>query len=412
MNSHATVHPRAAFGHFDFRQLFFSRFLSIVAYQMTVVVLAQFIYEQTHNPLNLGYIGLALFFPRFCLGLLAGYVADHFDRRVILLSCRLLQCISVVGIILFLHWAPEKLWVLYILLFLVGGATAFDSPASQSIVTQIVPTEHFSNAVKWNGIAYEASLVLGPALGGFLYGVWGGPIRVLYGVALLRFFSMLLVGSMKIRAGGLDASDISWKSLLAGIQYIRKKRVILGTISLDLFAVLFGGAVALMPVFANDILHVGPSGLGLLRAAPAVGAALMALAMAYGSRIQQNGRTMLVCVMIFGAATILFGLSRNFYFSLLCLSILGAADMVSVVIRGVMVQMETPPHMRGRVSAINFIFIGASNELGEFESGLTASWFGTVPAVLVGGLSTLGVVFLWNRWFPELGKYTPGRGSQ
>jgi hypothetical protein len=242
-------------------------------------------------------------------------------------------------------------------------------------------------------------------LGGILYSALGTAAWVLCVVAVLRVFSVFLVVPIAPRSDHIEKSDVTWAQTVAGLRYVFDHRVILGAISLDLFAVLFGGAVALMPVFANDILKVGPTGLGILRAAPFAGSVLMAILLTRLPPIRRGGRALFGAVAVFGAATILFGLSKNFFFSILCLAVLGAADMVSVVIRHVLVQIQTPPSMRGRVSAVNLIFIGASNELGEFESGLTASWWGTVPATIVGGLGTLAVAALFAWRFPELRDY-------
>lgn len=403
----------SAFEFPDFRRFVTARFLALASHQMLLVAVSQAVFELTHSPLHLGYIGLALFFPKIGLSLLAGHAADRFDRRGIILACRVVQFLAVVGLIVSFLVAPHVLPIFYGLLVLLGTANAFDGPASQSIVTQLVPKEKFANAVAWNSSVMQIAFIAGPALGGWFYALSGQVIFVLSIVALLRFGSVWFVARMHPRTDHIEPSELSWSNLMAGIRYVFRARVILGAISLDLFAVLFGGVVALLPIYANDILKVGPSGLGFLRAAPSVGAALMAIALAYRTPLERPGLSMLWCVALFGLATLLFAVSRHFIFSLVCLVALGAADMVSVVIRGILVQVETPPAMRGRVSAVNFIFIGASNELGEFESGLTASWFGVVPAAVIGGLGTLAVVSLWAMKFPELRQYrgSPGAGS-
>jgi MFS family permease len=398
------VHPRAAFQHRDFRYFLTARFLAITSHQMLNIAVGQYIYLMTHNPLYLGYIGLALFIPKFAFTVFSGHTADRYDRRLVILICRLLQFFAVLGLIAVALLELPHLWTLYTLLFLIGTANAFDGPASQSIVPQLVPSHHFSNAVTWNSSVVQLSFIIGPVIAGWLYAFSGQAVVVFGAVAAMRLASVLLVSLMRNRTERLDKSAISWATLLAGIRYVFQKRIILGTISLDLFAVLLGGAVALLPVYANDILKVGPSGLGMLRAAPALGAALMAVSLAYLPPLKKAGPTMLGCVALFGVATILFGISRNFIFSIICLFILGAADMVSVVIRGVLVQVATPHEMRGRVSAVNLVFIGASNELGEFESGVTAAWFGVVPAVVLGGAGTLLVVSAWTWLFPEIRK--------
>jgi len=398
--------PRRALHHRDFRYFVSARFLALVSHQMINVAMGQYIWELTHNPLYLGYIGLALFLPKIAFVLVSGHTADRYDRKRVILICRLIQFVAAIGLVIALLFdSSTQLWQLFTLLFLIGVANAFDGPASQSIVPQLVPLAHLKDAVTWSTSAVQFSFIVGPAAAGWIYAAGNRAVDVLYVVVAMRLASMLLVTLIRSRTEQLDKSEISWKTLVAGIRYVFEKRVILGAISLDLFAVLLGGAIALMPIYANEILKVGPSGLGILRAAPAVGAGFTALALAYLPPLKRAGNTMFLCVALFGIFTILFGISTNFLFSLFCLFILGAADMVSVVIRGVLVQIKTPPVMRGRVSAVNIVFIGASNELGEFESGLTAAWFGVVPSVVIGGLGTLAVVGVWAWRFPELRRY-------
>ncbi|HEX5033958.1 MAG TPA: MFS transporter, partial [bacterium] len=376
------VHPRAAFQSRDFRYFISARFLAWSSHQMMNVALGQWIYEWTRDPIYLGYLGLALFVPKIAFTIFAGHVADRFDRRRVILICRIFQFLAVVGLALVAGLDVKSLVGIYALVFLTGTANSFDGPSSQAIVPQLVPPDHFSNAVKWNSSIFQLGFIAGPMLAGWLYAWFGRVEEVLFVVAGMRLASCLLVAAMRYRSVIIEKSVMNWNTLMAGLRFIMEKRVILGTISLDLFAVLLGGAVALLPVYANDILGVGAEGLGILRAAPAVGAGLTAVALAYLPPMRRAGSTMLVCVGLFGVFIILFGISTNFDFSIFCLFLLGAADMVSVVIRGVLVQVKTPNEMRGRVSAVNLIFIGASNELGEFESGLTAAWFGTVPAVV------------------------------
>jgi MFS family permease len=398
----AAVHPRAAFQSRDFRYFISARCLSWTSHQMMNIALGQWIFEWTHDPIYLGYLGLALFIPKITFTLFAGHVADRFDRRRVILVCRIFQFLGVAGLALVAGLNLHSLWGIYALVFLTGTANAFDAPTSQAIVPQLVPPLHFSNAVKWNSSIFQLGFIVGPVLAGWLYDWFGRVDEVLYIVAAMRLVSCFLVAAMHYRSVIVEKSVMTWNTLMAGLRYIFEKRVILGTISLDLFAVLLGGAVALLPVYANDILGVGAKGLGILRGMPAIGAALTAAALAYLPPMKRVGTTMLICVGLFGIFTIFFGISKNFYLSIACLFVLGAADMISVVIRGVLVQVKTPNEMRGRVSAVNFIFIGTSNELGEFESGLTASWFGTVPAVVLGGAGTLLVVLLWSRLFPEI----------
>lgn len=394
-----------ALTHRGFRSYLFARFLGLSAHQMMAVSVSQYVYEQTKNPFYLGLIGLAIFLPKFGLTLPAGHVADSTSRQKVVFFSRLIEFLGVLGMFFYALFQSEHLILIYGLLFLVSCAYAFDGPANQAIVTELVPMEHFGNAVTWNSSAMQIAFVIGPVLAGWFYALTGTPLLVFGVIALFRLVSTALVTRIPKQPALMQAASPSWEALGAGIRYVFQTKIILGIISLDLFAVLLGGTVALLPVYANDILHVGASGLGLLRASPALGAAAMALLLAHLPSMKQAGKKMLFCVALFGVMTILFGISRNFYFSIFCLVLMGAADMISVVIRGVLVQIKTPPEMRGRVSAINLIFIGASNELGEFESGLTASWFGTMPAVVIGGLGTLGVVAFWNWKFPEIRKY-------
>lgn len=391
--------------HSEFRLYLAGRFLMMCAYFMFLLAVSQFVYEQTHDPLQLGTIGLILFIPRLSFTLLAGQAADRLDRRLLITLCRALFLLVVVALIfsLRLHFS---FWVIYPLLFLAGTANAFGAPATQAFLTQLVPESDFSHAFTWSAGVFQMSVITGPALGGWLYGLFGRALPVFYVVGALQLVSIVAMFWIKPRRDHIKDTEVSWKTYVSGLRYVFEKRLILGAISMDLFAVLLGGAVALLPIYANDILRVGPTGLGLLRAAPSMGAVLMALSLARRPPLKKAGATMFWCVALFGMATVLFGVSKNFFFSLFCLVVLGAADMVSMVVRGVLVQMETPSEMRGRVSAVNVVFIGASNELGEFESGVTARLFGVVPSVVLGGLGTLVVVALWARRFPELTKYT------
>ncbi len=396
---------RIAFQYRDFRLYLFARFLSLTAHQILIVAISQAVYEVTRDPLHLGYIGLSLFLPKMSFSLLAGHAADRFDRRKVILFCRGSQFLVIISLILFGFLGLKPIAVLYLLLFLLGTAYAFDGPSSQAILTQLIPIEHLNNAVAWNSSTMQIAFIFGPALGGWLYAIFGGVIPPLIFIALLRAISFLMILSLKSYPLLRQGSELSLDTLFAGLRYVFQNRILLGAISLDLFAVLFGGAVALMPVFADQILKVGPLGNGILRAAPAAGAALMAIALAHLPPLKRAGSTLFVAVAIFGIATILFGISKNFYFSIICLFVLGAADMISVVIRGVLVQVKTPPEMRGRVSAVNLIFIGASNELGEFETGVMARYLGVVPSVVVGGVGTLLVVGLWRVLFPQFKEF-------
>ncbi len=401
--------PWVSFKFRDFRLFVIARFLILCAYQMMIVAVGQSLYEKTHDPFLLGMVGLSLFLPKFCLVLFAGHVADRYDRRQIMLFSRVFQVFASMGLVIFALDSSIPLIWLFVVLALMGCANSFDGPASQALVTQIVPIENFGNAVTWNSSTMQIAFIVGPALGGILYAFFGRPLEVFYFVVMMRFLAAVCVALMKKYPPPERSPDqpveSAIRSLLAGIRYVKNTKIILGIISLDLFAVLLGGATALLPIYANDILHVGPKGLGWLRTAPAVGAALMAILLTHRPPLKQAGTTMLMGVGLFGVFTLCFGLSHNFYLSLLFLFLMGASDMVSVVVRGVVVQMQTPPEMRGRVSAVNLMFIGASNELGEFESGLTAKLWGATPAVLIGGIGTLLIVGLWSFLFKEIRQY-------
>jgi len=287
-------------------------------------------------------------------------------------------------------------------LILIGVVRSFNSTASRSILPQLVPTEHFPNAVAWNASIFQAATILGPSFGGIVYAAARGPEAV-YAIAMITAVGATL-SSFRIRpeVKPRPREPMSLKTVFAGLHYIWNKKLILGAISLDLFAVLLGGAVALLPVYAREILHTGPWGLGLLRTAPGAGAAVMAVALAHWPLRGRSGKTLLWAVAGFGVFTIIFGVSRSLTISLIALFLLGASDMISVIIRATLSQQATPDEMRGRVTAVDMIFIGTSNEFGQFESGVTAQWFGTVPAVVLGGIGTLVVIALWAWWFPEL----------
>lgn len=399
------ISPRAAFQYRDFRFYIGARFLLTLAVMMQSVAVGWQVYDITRDPLDLGYVGLIQFLPALLLVLPAGHVADRFDRRLILLGCVSAQLLCALLLLALAQAGTALVWPIYAVLLLFGTARAFMGPAAQSLVPLLVPKQHFSNAVAWGSSVWQVAVIAGPALGGLLFTL--GASAVYAAAAALFAIAATGIAAMGFRrapaaAGEAPRKGVSWQEVLAGVHYVRSRRLILGAISLDLFAVLFGGATALLPVFARDILHAGPGALGLLRSAPAVGAALMAVWLAYHPLRRHAGRWLFLCVGLFGLATILFGLSTDFRLSLAALSVLGAADMVSMYMRQTLVQIATPDAMRGRVSAVNLIFIGASNELGEFESGLTAAWFGAVPAVVIGGLGTLLVVGLWSVLFPEL----------
>jgi MFS family permease len=398
------VPPRAAFQHRDFRLFQSARGVSIIGTEMQAVAVGWQVFEMTHRPVDLGYVGLVLFLPGMLLSIPAGHTADRFDRRAVLLICYVSYAICSVLLFLQAFNRTSSVLPIFAVLLLIGVTRAFSGPASQSLVPQLVPPEHFGNAVTWGASIFQIATVMGPALGGLIYGWARGAASVYVTAACLYAAAFIFLLLMHVRTGRMEKKDISVETLLAGVRYVWREKMILGSISMDLFAVLLGGAVALLPVYAQDILHVGPRGLGALRSMPAAGAAVMAVALAYKPLRRRSGVMMFLGVAVFGVSTILFGLSRSMTISLVALFVVGASDMISVVVRSTLVQVATPASMRGRVSAVNGVFIGASNELGQFESGVTAQWFGAVPAVVLGGIGTLIVVGVWARIFPQLRK--------
>jgi MFS family permease len=388
------------FDNRDFALFSCARLFAITAYQMEIVAVTWMVYEYTHSAFALGLVGLAAFLPGLVFALVTGHVADIFDRRWIVIVCYLGLGLVAAGLIVFIASGTHQVWPVFLLIFANGLARAFSGPAGQALVPNLVPREHFTHAVAWNSSIFQAATILGPALGGVLY-VFGG--KVVFATSAV-LFALSVVALILIRPqlqeGTLEKTD--WQRLVAGIKFIRGKPTILGAISLDLFAVLLGGATALMPVYAHDILNTGPSGLGLMRSAPAAGSVMMAIILARWPLERHVGPRMFYAVFLFGLATLGFAFSQNLYLSLGFLFVLGASDMISVIVRQTLVQIETPNAMRGRVSAVNMVFIGASNELGEFESGTVAALIGTVPSVALGGLGTMIVAGLWIRWFPEL----------
>ena len=389
-----------AFTYSDFKLFQAARFCVVAALEMQSVAIGWQVYEITKKPLDLGLVGLAQFLPGIFLFLAAGHVADRFPRRRVLLCCYVgFGICSALLLALALRATPSVLMI-YAVVLLLGVVRTFNGPAGRAILPQLVPIEHFPNAVTWNATTFQAATISGPALGGLLYAVSHGPRAVYAGAVLAAVIATVLM--WRIRPRRQAARNARSTSVFAGFRYVWKEKLILALISLDMFAVLLGGAVALLPVYAREILHIGPWGLGILRSSPAVGAAIMAFFLAHNPLRKNVGTVMLWCVGGFGVFTIVFGLSRSVPLSLLALLLTGAFDMVSVVIRGTLVQLATPDEMRGRVTAVDMIFIGTSNELGQFESGLTAHWFGTVPAVVLGGIGTLCVIGLWAWIFPQL----------
>jgi MFS family permease len=393
----------SVFRHRAFARFFGARVAAIMAYQMLSVAVGWQIYALTDSALALGLVGLAQFAPSIALLLVVGHVADRHDRRKVLRAGQAADAISA----LFLAGASLAGWITPAVIFatvvVVGASRAFQNPSSQALLPALVPRDELPRALAASSSAGPTAVIAGPAIGGLLYVL--DPAAVYAACALLYAAAALMVTAIRTAHREPSREPPSLATLTAGIRYIRAKRVLLGAISLDLFAVFLGGATALLPIYARDILHTGPEGLGLLRSASAVGALGTAAWLARRPLGGRAGRTMFACVAIFGVATIAFGLSTVFALSFAALVTMGAADMVSVVIRSSLVQLGTPDGMRGRVSAVNSVFIGASNQLGEFESGVTAAWFGAVPAVVLGGVGTLLVVAVWMRLFPELARF-------
>ncbi len=395
---------RAAFRYANFRYYALARFVITISSEMQSVAVGWQVYELTHRPLDLGLVGLAQFLPGICLFLLAGHTADRVPRLRILRTCyAAFSVCSVLLLALTLHGLRSAIPI-YAVLLLNGLVRAFNAPASQAFVPLLVPEKDFPNAVAWSASIFQTATIAGPMIGGLLYGVTGNPIAVYCCSAVAYFIGLLSITRVKLAQPVRTAGAASASAVLEGLKFIWRNQFIFGAMSLDLFAVLLGGAVALLPVYAREILNVGAIGLGILRSAPGAGAVLVSILLAHWPLRHRAGAIMLWCVLGFGITTVVFGISQSFWLSLFMLFLTGATDTVSVIIRSTMIQTATPDVMRGRVSAVNMVFIGASNEVGQFESGLTAQWFGTIPAVVLGGLGTMAVVGLWAWLFPALRK--------
>ena len=392
----------AVFRHGQFARFAVCRFLTTLSWQMLGVAVGWQVYALTHNPLALGLIGLCEFLPFVLLVLLGGHVADHSDRRNVLVLTWSIEAVCIGALLAVTIAGVRAVWPIYLAIAIFGATRAFWAPTTQATVPNLVPREEFPRALAVNSTLFQIAVITGPALGGLLFLL--GPAMV-FAACLVSF---LITVALAVSLGPLrvdpsrDVPHADGHQVLQGLRYVLRHRVVLGVISLDLFAVLFGGATALLPVFASDVLRIGPVGLGLLRTAPGVGAALTAAVLTLRPIERHAGPIMFGGVALFGICTLIFALSRNFPLSLAALLLLGGGDMLSVYIRGILVQTNTPDAIRGRVSAINSMFIGTSNELGEFESGVTARWFGAVRAVVLGGALTLGVVGGWMGLFPEL----------
>jgi MFS family permease len=380
------------------------RFIVTIASNVQSVAIGFLIVTLTHSPLDLGFVGLCQFAPMFLLTLPAGDLADRMDQRRLLSITQAAQSLCAGLFLLLILFHTSITWPYYVVLVIFGATRGFYGATSQSLLPFLVPAENLPRAIALSSSVFTTATIAGPALGGFLY-VLGPQITFTVSLALMIAASILTatLGGRR-RPPHQDTGASRFERVKEGVDFVRHRPVVLGAISLDLFAVLLGGATALLPIYAADILMVGALGLGFLRAATAVGAASMAFALARWPIQRHTGIIMFAAVAVFGAATIVFGISRNYYLSLFALALMGAVDMISVFIRSALIQYATPDSMRGRVSAVSMLFIGASNELGEFESGTTAAWWGVVPAVVVGGLGTLAVVVAWMGLFPSLRK--------
>ncbi|MGB8535826.1 MAG: MFS transporter [Acidobacteriaceae bacterium] len=397
----------AAFAYRDFRRYQLARFMVIMGAEAQALAVAWQVYEITHRAIDLGYTGLVLFLPGLLFLLPAGHVADRYDRREVILVCYVLQILCTLTLLTFALRGLHRVGPIFAVLFLIGSGRAFSGPASSALLPHLVSTKHFVNAITWGATVFQIANIAGPAVGGLLYTL---PLKGrLYGAPIVFVFTLVtgisfvvLIGSLHVRPGRMEHRAISADVILAGFRYVWNSRLLLGAISLDLFVVLLGGATALLPIFAHDLLRAGPQGLGALRAAPALGALAVSVWLTFRPVLRRPGVLMFLGVAVYGVSTVIFGLSRNLFLSVAALMVVGASDMVSVVIRSSMLQLATPASMRGRVSAVNSLFVGASNELGEFESGVTAQWWGAVRAVVAGGLGALAITGIWSVLFPGL----------
>jgi MFS family permease len=399
-NSTSTPHLRDLVRERRFFRYWLSRVIGAVATQMLMVAMAWHMYELTSSAWDLGLVGLVQFMPALLLTLLAGHAADRWPRGRIIVLCLSLQ--AVVAAVLLLTTRGDALSrdVLLWLSLVMGAIRAFQMPASQALLPALVPVPLLPRAMAFNSAGLQAATLGGPALGGFVFALGAD---VVYGLSLLLvLLACASLLHLELPRPPVAREPMTVASVLAGVQFVWHNKLLLGSFSLDLFAVLLGGATALLPIYAKDILHVGPWGLGLLRAAPAAGALIISLVLTRWPLQRRVGVWLLASVALFGVSIAVFALSTVFWLSLLALMFSGAFDMVSVVVRQTLAQLETPDAMRGRVSAVNTIFIGASNQLGEFESGATAAWFGPVGAALLGGVGTVAVAVLWSHWFPSL----------
>jgi MFS family permease len=402
MNRPAESHdPYAALRHQDFRLLLIGRFLTSFGNEMLSFAIAWELWLRTHSAYALGMVGLVQVIPVILLSLLAGHVADQYERKRIVIITEALLAVCALGLGWLSH-TQGSLILIYTLLLGIGIARAFNDPASSTLIPQTVPAENFPNAAMWNSGTWHVASITGPAVAGLCVGIFNSVTFIYVFNSLSAITFCILLTFIKSKPLALAARAATLDSLREGLQFMRRTKIILAAITLDMFAVLFGGAVALLPIYATDILKVGPTGLGILRATPSIGALIMAFALAHLPPMKNAGKILLTAVAGFGIATIIFGLSKSFFLSVAMLALLGGLDNVSVVIRGTLLLTQTPDEMRGRVSSVNNVFIGISNELGSFESGLAAGLLGPIAAVVLGGIGTLIVVGSIARFSPEL----------
>ncbi len=392
----------AAFRHQAYLRFWAARLLTTFSTQIVSVAVGWQMYDLTRDPFDLGLVGIVQFMPSLLLFLVTGVAADRFGRRLIMGLAALLEAICALALLALTLGGVETASGIFAVLAVFGVARAFFSPASSSLVANLVPPEDFANAVAWNSSAWQVATIGGPTAGGLLYGV--SPVAAFASAAILMAAGGMLAFSIPRPAQQSGREKPSLEMLFAGFRYIWSEKIVLGAISLDLFAVLLGGAVALLPVYARDILDLGPWGLGLLRSAPGVGSLLVAVWLAGHPVRDRAGVIMFVCVALFGLFTVAFGVSTIVWLSILALALIGAADMISVYVRETLIQLWTPDRLRGRVNAVNMVFVGASNEVGEFRAGTMAAFIGTVPAVVVGGVGAVAVAGLWAWLFPALRK--------
>jgi MFS family permease len=392
----------AAFRHSSYTRFFYARFLLSFSQQIVSVAVGWQMYDQTGSAIYLGLIGLVQFLPSLILILITGSVADRHNRRAIAAVCSLVSALCTLALLVMTMTGTFSPIPVFAVLLVFGIERAFMSPAVQSLAPNLVPPEHLSNAIAWNSSSWQLAAITGPVLGGLLYGINAHTAYVVAVVFAGLGAALLYMIPKPMQKTTGEAK--SWDMILGGFRFIRAEKVVLGAISLDLFAVLLGGATALMPIFARDILTLGPWGLGLLRSAPGLGAIVMAILLAWYPLKHRAGIYMFIGVALFGLGTIVFGFSKSTELSIAALALMGAADMISVYVRESLIALWTPDQLRGRVNAVNMVFVGASNELGEFRAGTMASIFGAVPAVIIGGIGTLAVAAIWATSFPQLRK--------